>query len=186
MTDVRDSELVKRIAGGDQLALRTLFARHSARTFRYVLRLVGNEAIAEELTNETFLQAWRHAGDYRGQSEVSTWLIAIARNKALSKLRKRTDAALEDGVAEAIVDEADDPEVELAKRGKAEVMRACIARLSDAHREIVDLVYYQEKSVAEAAEILGIPENTVKTRMFHARKQLSTLFQQAGVDRGWP
>jgi RNA polymerase sigma-70 factor (ECF subfamily) len=65
-------------------------------------------------------------------------------------------------------------------------MRRLIDDLSPVHKEIVDLVYYQERSVAEASEILGVPENTVKTRMFYARKQLARLFAEAGIDRGWP
>lgn len=186
MTDGQDRELMQRIAGGDELALRTLFARHSTRTLRYVLRLVGSDAVAEEVTNEAFLELWRHAGDYRGGSRVSTWLIAIARNKALSRLRKRHDEPLHEGVAEARPDPADTPEVTAAKRSKADALRACMGRLSEAHREILDLVYYHEASVAEASEVLGIPENTVKTRMFHARKQLSALVAEAGIDRGWP
>ena len=184
--DGQDREQMQRIAGGDEAALRALFARHATRTFRYVLRLVGTEAVAEEVTNEAFLELWRHAGDYRGKSTVSTWLIAIARNKAFSRLRKRQDAPLHEGVAEARPDPADNPEVAAAKRSKAEAMRACMGRLSEAHREIIDLVYYHEKSVAEASEILGIPENTVKTRMFHARKQLSGILREAGIDRGGP
>lgn len=186
MNEDRDHDLLKRIATGDNAALRALFGRHSARVFRFILRIVNSEAIAEELTNEVFLEAWRHAGGYEGRSEVATWLLSIARNKAISLLRKRSDAALDEGVAEAIEDDADTPEIDLAKRGKAEIMRDCIARLSPAHREIIDLVYYHERSVAEASELLGIPENTVKTRMFHARKQLSVLFRRAGIDRGWP
>lgn len=185
MTD-DEQALLKRIADGDQLALRTLYGRHSARVFRFILQRVGTEAVAEELVNEVFLEVWRHAGSFRGQSAVTTWLFSIARNRAISLLRKRSDAPLDDEMAEAIEDDADTAEVQLAKSGKAEMMRACIARLSPAHREIVDLVYYQERSVSEASEILGIPENTVKTRMFHARKQLSELFRRAGIDRGWP
>lgn len=186
MTDGQDRDLMRRIAGGDETALGALFARHATRTFRYVVGLVRNEAVAEEVTNEAFLEVWRHAGGYRGGSRVSTWLIAIARNKALSRLRKRRDEQLGEGVAEARPDPADNPEVVAAKRSKAEAMRACLDRLSAAHREIIDLVYYHETSVAEASEILGIPENTVKTRMFHARRQLSGLLREAGIDRGWP
>ncbi len=186
MTGDRDEDLITRVAAGDSLALRTLYGRHSARVFRFILRMVKAEAVAEELTNEVFMQVWRYAGGYKGQSEVTTWLLSIARNKAISVLRKRSELELADGVAEAIEDDADTPDVELAKQDKAALMRRCIDRLSDAHREIVDLVYYQEKSVAEAAAILEIPENTVKTRMFHARKQLSVFFEKAGIDRGWP
>lgn len=186
ITDGQDRELIQRIADGEELALRALFARHSTRTFRYVLGLVRDAAVAEEVTNEAFLEVWRHAGGYRGGSAVSTWLIAIARNKALSHLRKRHDDPLGEGVAEAQPDPADNPEVTAAKRSKAAAMRECMERLSAAHREVLDLVYYHEKSVAETSEILGIPENTVKTRMFHARKQLSELLRKAGIDRGWP
>lgn len=186
MSNEHDRELMQRIAGGDEVALRALYARHATRTFRYVVRLLGNEAIAEEVLNEAFFELWRHAASYRGGAAVSTWLIAIARNKALSCMRKRQDAPLADGVAEAHPDPGDNPEVVATKRSKGEVLRACLGGLSEAHREIIDLVYYHEKSVAEASEILGIPANTVKTRMFHARKQLSRLLSSAGVDRGWP
>ena len=79
-----------------------------------------------------------------------------------------------------------EPNCLLLGLNKADLMRACIDRLSPDHREIIDLVYYQELSVKEAGEVLGIPENTVKTRMFYARKQLSALFSRYGVDRGWP
>lgn len=186
MTQDQDQELVRRVANGDELALRTLFARHATRTFRYVLGLVRNEAVAEEVTNEAFLEVWRHAGNYRRGSAFSTWLIAIARNKALSRLRKRHDDLLSEGLAEAQPDPSDNPEIIAIKRSKAEAIRDCLGRLSDAHREIIDIVYYHEKSVAEASEILGIPQNTVKTRMFHARRQLSELLREAGIDRGWP
>lgn len=74
----------------------------------------------------------------------------------------------------------------MQKKDKAEVMRRCLAALSPEHREIVDLVYYHEQSVQEVSSILGIPENTVKTRMFYARKRLSDVLKAAGIDRGWP
>ena len=83
-------------------------------------------------------------------------------------------------------DEGDNPEVSLQKVNKAEQMRQCIAKLSAEHRTIIDLVYYHEKSINEVSEILDIPLNTVKTRMFYARKKLSELLQAAGIDRGWP
>jgi RNA polymerase sigma-70 factor (ECF subfamily) len=83
-------------------------------------------------------------------------------------------------------DEGDNPEVSLQKVNKAEQMRECIAKLSTEHRTIIDLVYYHEKSINEVSEILDIPLNTVKTRMFYARKKLSELLQAAGIDRGWP
>ena len=92
-------------------------------------------------------------------------MLSIARFKALSALRRRPEEELDDETAEQIEDHADDPETALAKKDKSSALRECLARLSADHREIIDLVYYHEKSVEEVAEIVGIPEATVKTRM---------------------
>jgi RNA polymerase sigma-70 factor, ECF subfamily len=181
-----DTDLVGRIAEGDNLAMKLLFARHNMKIFRFVLRLVRDETIAEDMINEVFLDVWRNARRFEGRSSVTTWLLAIARNKTWSVLRKRRESGLEEGVAEAIEDEADDPEVVAQKTDKGTAMRLCLKKISAEHREVIDLVYYHEASVEEVAMILGIPENTVKTRLFHARKKLSELLQAAGIDRGWP
>jgi RNA polymerase sigma-70 factor (ECF subfamily) len=181
-----DEVLIGRIAQGDRLAMQVLFARHHVRVYRFVLRFVGDPAAAEDLISEVFLDVWRQAGRFEGRSAVSTWLLAIARFKALSALRKRPDEELDDEAAAAIEDPADDPEVVAQKKDKSEVLRKCLTALSPEHREIIDLVYYHEKSVEEVAEIVGIPENTVKTRMFYARKKLAELLRAAGIERGWP
>jgi RNA polymerase sigma-70 factor (ECF subfamily) len=181
-----DEVLIARIAGGDRLAMQVLFARHHVRVYRFVLRLVRNEATAEDLISDVFLDVWRQAGKFEGRSAVSTWMLSIARFKALSALRRRPEEELDEETAGAIEDQSDDPEVTLAKKDKGSVLRECLTRLSAEHREIVDLVYYHEKSVEEAAQIVGIPEATVKTRMFYARKKLSELLKERGIDRGWP
>jgi len=113
-------------------------------------------------------------------------LLAIARFKALSLMRRKPDRELNEEMAGAIEDESDDPEVVIQKKDKGAALRRCLEALSPEHREVVDLVYYHEKSVLEVAEIVGIPEATVKTRMFYARKRLSELLKTAGIDRGWP
>ena len=181
-----DRDLIARTAAKDRAAMHALYARHNVRVFRFLMGRMRNEALAEELTNEVFLEVWRKAGRYEVRSAVSTWLLAIAHNKAMSQMRKRRDVELQDEVAEQIADSGDDPEQREQKRSKAELMRETINALSDEHREVIDLVYYHEKSVREAAEVIGIPEATVKTRMHYARKQLGELMKQAGIDRGWP
>src|SRR3954471_2247724 len=181
-----DEVLIGRIANGDRLAMQVLFARHHVRVFRFVLRLVRNEATAEDLISEVFLDVWRQAGKFEGRSAVSTWLLAITRFKALSAMRRRKDAELDDEAAHAIEDSSDDPEMTVQKKDTSEALRKCLTQLSAEHREIVDLVYYHEKSVQEVADIVGIPENTVKTRLFYARKKLADLLKAAGVERGWP
>lgn len=186
MQATSDEVLIGRIAGGDRLAMQVLFARHHVRVFRFVVRLVKNESTAEDLISDVFLDVWRQAGRFEGRSAVSTWLLSIARFKALSALRRRPDEELDDETASAIEDLSDDPEIALEKKDKSALIRKCLTGLSAEHREIVDLVYYHEKSVEEVAEIVGIPENTVKTRMFYARKKLAELLKAEGIERGWP
>jgi RNA polymerase sigma-70 factor (ECF subfamily) len=178
-----DADLIERIASGDKLAMQVLYARHHVQTYRFLLRLVGDEAQAEDLVSEVFFDVWRNAHQFQGNSRVSTWILAIARFKALSALRRRKDDELDDDAAAAIPDLADDPEIAVQKKDRVAIMRQCLSHLSLAHREIIDLAYYQDKPINEVAEILGVPENTVKTRMFHARRRLSELLAQAGIDR---
>lgn len=180
-----DEVLIGRIAQGDRLAMQVLFARHQIKVYRFVLRLLRDEAAAEDVLSDVFLDVWRQAGKFEGRSTASTWLLSIARFKALSVLRRRPEQEL-DEEADAIEDHGDDPEVALAKKDKGETLRACLGKLTAEHREIIDLVYYHEKSVEEVAAIVGIPEATVKTRMFYARKKLSELLKDQGIDRGWP
>jgi len=186
MQATSDEVLIGRIANGDKLAMQVLFARHHVRVFRFVVRLVRNESTAEDLISDVFLDVWRQAGRFEGRSAVSTWLLSIARFKALSALRRRPDEELDEEAAGAIEDPSENPEVVLEKKDKSVLIRKCLMGLSAEHREIVDLVYYHEKSVEEVAEIVGIPENTVKTRMFYARKKLGELLKAAGIERGWP
>jgi RNA polymerase sigma-70 factor (ECF subfamily) len=166
--------------------MQVLYARHHVRVFRFVLRLVRNEATAEDLISEVFLDVWKQAGRFEGRSAVSTWLLSIARFKALSALRRRPEAILDEEQAEAIEDDSDDPEIVAQKKDKSAALQRCLKELSPEHREVIDLVYYHEKSVEEVAAIVGIPEATVKTRMFYARKKMGELLKAAGVDRGWP
>jgi RNA polymerase sigma-70 factor (ECF subfamily) len=181
-----DELLIGRIARGDRLAMQVLFARHHVRIYRFVLRLLRDEMAAEDVISEVFLDVWRQASRFEGRSAVSTWLIAIARFKALSSLRKRRDEGLDEETMEAIEEPSDSPAISIEKLDKGEKLRQCLAALTREHREVIDLVYYHEKSVEEVAQIVGIPENTVKTRMFYARKKLGELCRMAGIDRGWP
>jgi len=181
-----DAQLMVRIAAQDQAALRGLYARHQARVFRFLLRLVRQEAIAEELTNEVFLEAWRSAGTFEGKASTATWLLSIAHHRAVSALRRRREESWNEEEAAEIADAGDSPEVELQKTDKAAILRQCLEQLSPEHREVIDLVYYHEMSIGAVSSIVGIPESTVKTRMFYARKRMSELLKSAGVDRGWP
>jgi RNA polymerase sigma-70 factor, ECF subfamily len=174
-----DEMLVERIAAGDKLAMQVLFARHRTPVYRWLLRLVGNETVAEDLLSDVFFDVWQQAGRFEGRSAVATWLLAIARFKALSARRRRADAELDETIEATLVDPSDDPEAALQEKNRGEVLRQALTKLSADHREIIDLVYYHERSIEECAQILAIPAATVKTRMFYARKKLAALVEQA-------
>jgi RNA polymerase sigma-70 factor, ECF subfamily len=175
-----DENLVERITAGDKLAMQVLFARHRTPVYRWLLRLVGNETVAEDLLSDVFFDVWQQAGRFEGRSAVTTWLLSIARFKALSARRRRTHTEQLNEVIEATVaDSADTADVVLEKKHQDEMLRDALTKLSPEHREIIDLVYYHETSVDDAADILSIPRATVKTRMFYARKKLADLVQQA-------
>jgi RNA polymerase sigma-70 factor (ECF subfamily) len=174
-----DDVLIKRVANGDQLAMRTLYARHRVTIYRWLLRLVGDQTSAEDVLSDVFLDVWRKAASFEGRSSVSTWLLAIARHKALSSRRRRTDMELDKELAPTVVDPADNPELVLQKKNREDLLRHCLAQLSPQHSEVIDLAYYHGKSIKEIAEIVGINEATVKSRAFYARKKLAQLVAAA-------
>jgi RNA polymerase sigma-70 factor, ECF subfamily len=182
-SDLPDAALIRSIAAGDKHAMQILFARHNVRVFQFLLRFVGDKSAAEDLVSDVFLDVWRQASRFQARSQVSTWLLAIARNKAISALRRRSTEELDEDEAAAMEDPQDNPEVTLQNRQKTEILLNCPTQLSPAHREIIDLVYYHEKSIDEVAEIIGVPQNTVKTRMFYARKRIAELMVVQGIDR---
>ncbi len=176
-----DERLMRRIANGDQFAMRTLFGRHRVAIYRWLLRLVRDEALAEELLSDVFLDVWRKASSFAGRSSVSTWLLAIARHKALSARRRRTHVELDGELASSFADPADDPELVLQKKDREQLLRHGLARLSPEHSEVIDLAYYHGKSIKEIAEIVGINEATVKSRAFYARRKLAQVVASASA-----
>jgi RNA polymerase sigma-70 factor, ECF subfamily len=170
-----DESLIRRIAGGDQLAMRTLFARYRIPLYRWLLRIVRDETTAEDLLSDVFLDVWRQAASFQGRASVSTWLLAIARYKALSARRARVVTQLDERIASTVADPADDPEAALQEKNRSKMLRDSLACLSPEHGEVIDLVYYHGKSVKEVADIIGVGEATVKTRMFYARRKLASL-----------
>jgi RNA polymerase sigma-70 factor (ECF subfamily) len=180
--ETSDQVLVGLIAQGDKGAMQVLFGRHNVRVFRFLKRFVDGDATAEDLVSEVFLEVWRNAGQFELRSQVSTWLLAIARHKALSALRQRSTDELDEDVAELIEDPSDNPQVTLQKTERSEILRNCRKQLSPSHREIIDLVYYHDRTIDDVAEIIGVPPNTVKTRMFYARKRIGELLAARGLD----
>ena len=180
-----DEGLVQSIAAGDQFAMQLLFTRHRDKVNRFIQRFTRDESLTEDALSEVFLDVWRKAGSFKGECQVATWLLAIARNKTLALLRQRKFLALDETEAGLIEDPTDNPESALVKKSYSTLLQKCLNALSPNHRKIIDLVYYQSKSIQEAAEIVGIPLNTVKTRIFYARNQLGKVLKQAGVEHAY-
>jgi RNA polymerase sigma-70 factor (ECF subfamily) len=178
-----DEMLLESIAAGEKAAMHVLYARHNVRVYRFILRIVSDTSVAEDLVSQVFLDVWRTAGQFEGRSQVSTWMLAIARFKALTALRNRRHEDIEQEEVLQIADTGDTPEAAMDRSQTSSQLRKAIGQLSPAHREIIDLVYYHEKSVEEVGQIIGIPQATVKTRMFYARKHLAELLKDAGFQR---
>lgn len=176
-----DRDLLTSIAAGDRSAMRAFYDRYNVQVYRFVLRLIRDASKAEDVVSEVFFVVWRQAGRFEYRSKVSTWVLAIARYKAISVMQQRQDEPLEDAGVQEIVDQANNSQVALEKKDTGAVLRGCLTKLSAKHREVIDLVYYHEKSVNEVAEIIGVPTNTVKTRLFYARQQMRKLYEQTAV-----
>src|ERR1700722_6584359 len=175
-----DENLIKAIAAGNQLAMRTLYARHHVHIYHFIVRLGCDTDRAEDVVSEVFLTVWRQAGTFESRSQVSTWIMSIARFKALTAISRRREPQLDEESMEMVADDADTPEQTVLHTDRRAQLRSCIAQMSPDHREVIDLVYYHEKSVEEVAKILRLPKNTVKTRMFYARKHLARLLATHG------
>lgn len=180
MDNDRVSQLLARIGREDQAAFRELYKAFSRKVYAYVLNMLNDHARAEEVLVDTMYEVWRHPARFRGDSQFGTWLIGIARNKALMVYRaRRPDEAHADLDDIAETAEADTPDgfAELASKQRREGVQYCMGKLSDEHRECLHLVFYEGMAVAEVAEIQNIPEGTVKTRLFHARQKIKNCLQ---------
>ena len=178
-----DASFLWLIAQGDRRAMHLLFARYRARVYRYALRLTKDDAVAQDLVSEVFLAVWRRSARFEGRSQVCTWLLAIAGNMAATALKRRPLESLDQRLADSVPDLADDPEAVTGRLQEKSILAACISELSPPHREIIDLIYYHDKSITEAAEIIGIPPSTVKSRMFYARNEIAERLKERGIER---
>jgi RNA polymerase sigma-70 factor (ECF subfamily) len=183
--ELSDKALVRLMADDDKRALKLLYLRHHDRIRCFITRLTGNATTADEVVNEVFLEAWRHAGEFEGRSQVATWLMAIAKFKAISACRHRSESQLDNRTAAVIEDLADTPSASMEKRQRSDILQKCLSKLTPIHREVINLIYYQGKKIEEVAQSTGAPINTIKTRMHHARLRMADLLAEAGIDRAW-
>lgn len=179
--DEDDAALLARIAARSESAMGDFYRRHESRVFAFVMRRLANEADAAEVVNEVMLDVWRGARGFRQRARVTTWLFGIAHHKSIDLLRRRGRRAAEPLDFE-IADDAPDPgPAAVANAQDSRHISHCMERLPEAQRQVVHLTFFEDLPYAEIAEILAIPEGTVKTRMFHARKALAHCLEGLGA-----
>lgn len=180
MDNDRVMDLLARVGKEDQAAFRELYKAFSRKVYAYVLNMLNDHARAEEVLVDAMYEVWRHPARFRGDSQFSTWLIGIARNKALMVYRaRRPDEAHDDldDVADTLAGDTPDGFAQLAAKQRSEGVQRCMGRLSDEHRECMHLVFFEGLSLAEVAQVQRCPEGTVKTRLFHARQKIKQCLQ---------
>lgn len=178
--DAELTDLLAAVASGSEDALNTLYRKLSRKIYAFSLRRLSAPDAAEEVVVETMYEVWRHASRYAGQSRVTTWVLGIARHKLLDKLRQRgTQCTVEiDDEAIAVADSAPGAYEQLAEKQRAEHVAQCLETLPDEQRECMHLVFYEELGLAEIADIQQCPENTIKTRLFHARRKMRECIEK--------
>lgn len=180
MDNDRVRALLARVERQDEAAFRELYKAFSRKVFAYVLNMVNDHGRAEEVLVDTMYEVWRNPARFRGDSQFGTWLIGIARNKALMVYRSRRADEVHDDLDDiAETEAADTPDgfAQLATKQRSEGVKHCMVRLSDEHRECMHLVFFEGLSLAEVAEVQRCPENTVKTRLFHARQKIKNCLR---------
>lgn len=175
--------LVTRIGEGDKQAFEALFQVFGERVFRYAYRLISHQGKAEEVTNDVMLEVWKNARKFEARSKVSTWILGITRHVALNAVRRKEfDTVDIDDAPEQAADLPATPAME-RDRSKLKVeLKKALVKLSPEHRDVVELTFFHGCSYQEIAEIVQCPQNTVKTRMHHAKKQLLGFLTEAGLD----
>lgn len=178
-----DVELLAMVAQGDREAFSQLYLKYQPKLVSYCARLLRDDfAQAADIVDDALFDVWRSAGKFAGKSKPSTWIYSITRNKLVSWLRKTTEITLDDErMMLSMVDTSATPEETREQEDMKHQLLRLMNHLTDEHRDVLRLTYFEDKSVKEVADILGISDNTVKTRMFYARKRLGQMLEKAGI-----
>jgi RNA polymerase sigma-70 factor (ECF subfamily) len=181
---IPDGVLIRQIADQDEAAFGILLRRYQSQVHRFIRRYVQDQGLVEDVASETFFAAWQQAGSFQGRSSVLTWLLAIARHKALS-IRQRADRREDplENVESTLIDPNEGPEDKIVREDLSGFLHRSLVALPVEQEALVQLICYREKTLVEAARIVGIPENTAKSRMFLARRKLAVVLNEAGAAR---
>ena len=176
-----DARLLSRVSEGDLRAFEELYRAYHPRLKRFLANILRRPHLVDEVLNDTMMVVWRQPEKYNGKSKVSTWIYAIAYRKALKALRRR-DEPIEDKTADARPSADPGPEQNVGQRQLQTLLLKAMGELSADHRAVVDLTYFHEIGYREIAEIMDCPVDTVKTRMYYARRHLKRVLPGALAD----
>jgi RNA polymerase sigma-70 factor, ECF subfamily len=168
-------ELLKQISEGNERAMAQLYRSFSRKIYAYAFNRIHDSGKAEEIMVDTMYEVWKHPLGFRGDAKFSTWVIGIARHKMLDSLRKNEPES--DEIDDSLVSEDIGVFDLLAEKQRREGVQQCMGKLSDEHRECLHLVFYEGMTLSEIAEIQNCPENTIKTRVFHARQRIKNCLR---------
>ena len=180
--DDSDRALLRRVSTGDRDAFRDLYLRYHRRLARFLARLTRGREDAEEVINDTLWIVWQRAADFRGASRVSTWIMGIAYRRALKLIRRAATHARVMALEQSDVESATDDSQEATSN--RQLVELALGQLPIEQRLVLEFTYYLDYSCEEIAEIMECPVNTVKTRMFHARRKLRTFLDAGGSGQG--
>jgi RNA polymerase sigma-70 factor (ECF subfamily) len=167
----RASDLVGRIASGQDDALRELYVLYGQRLYAHAVRITRSPAVAEDVLQESLLAVWRGASGFRGEGRVLAWLLGIVHHKALNAIRGRLPASCHEQPAQ-VADAGPALDELVAQEERREWLKAALERLSVEHRAVLELVFYQGLSLSEVAQVSDCPVGTVKSRLHYAKSQL--------------
>ena len=178
------AELLTRIAAGNEAALKQFYQAYHARVYAFVLRRCGDPAESADILNEVMIEVWRRADRFEGRSQALTWVLGIAHHKVLDALRRRGRREMDELDESMPDDNAVNTADLLSAAQNAEFVRRCMEKLSDSHRLMVHLAFFEDMPYPEIARIADCPVGTVKTRVFHAKRLLKECLsgRLAGVD----
>ena len=181
MTVETDLDLIGAVAADDRQAFARFYDRYRRKVARFVSRLTWRTDVVEETVNDTMVAVWQGASRFRGGSRVSTWVMGIAYRTALKRLKQVTRRPEEELNHRTEAPAATEmPDVALSRAQGSARVRVALSKLSPEHRAVIELTFYDDCSYQEVAAIVGCPENTVKTRMFHARRRMKRLLATPG------
>lgn len=180
--DDGDAHLIKRIAAQDQAAMHTFYKRHARTVYAFAMRRLNAAHIADEVTNDTFIQVWRSAINFENRSSSKTWVLSITKHKVLDALRKHyrnADHEQADPRCEHhhTVDTAPEPYAQVLSRQKGEHLAHCFEALSSDHRECLHLSFVEGMTLSEISKVVDVPANTIGTRIHHAKKKLKACME---------